>query len=147
MRGQDAAKRALEVAAASGYNQLFIGPPGSGKTMLARRPPDLLPPLNLAKSIAVTKIHSLVAEEPPSCLSGSAPSAVSTRVSTAGLISGGTIPRPGEVGLAHGGVLFLDLLPEFRRDALKALRQPLEEGEVTIICTRSRFTFRPASPC
>ncbi len=142
VRGQEAAKRALEVAAAGGHNLLFIGPPGSGKTMLARRLPAILPPLNLAESIAVTKIHSLVAEEPPSCLLRQRPfRSPHPGVSTAGLIGGGTIPRPGEVSLAHGGVLFLDELPEFRRDALEALRQPLEEGEVTVVRTRARLTF------
>ena len=142
VRGQEAAKRALEVAAAGGHNLLFIGPPGSGKTMLARRLPPILPALQLAESIAVTKIHSLVAEEPPSCLLRQRPfRSPHPGVSTAGLIGGGTIPRPGEVSLAHGGVLFLDELPEFRRDALEALRQPLEEGEVTVVRTRARFKF------
>ncbi len=142
VRGQESAKRALEVAAAGGHNLLFIGPPGSGKTMLARRLPGILPPLNLAESIAVTKIHSLVAEEPPSTLLRQRPfRSPHPGVSTAGLIGGGTIPRPGEVSLAHGGVLFLDELPEFRRDALEALRQPLEDGEVTVVRTRARFSF------
>ncbi len=142
VRGQQAAKRALEVAAAGGHNLLFIGPPGSGKTMLARRLPPILPPLSLAESIAVTKIHSLVAEEPPSRLLTARPfRSPHSGISTAGLIGGGTIPRPGEVSLAHGGVLFLDELPEFRRDAIEALRQPLEDGEVTIVRTRARLTF------
>ncbi|MEM7351798.1 MAG: YifB family Mg chelatase-like AAA ATPase [Acidobacteriota bacterium] len=142
VRGQGAAKRALEVAAAGGHNLLFIGPPGSGKTMLARRLPPILPPLNLAESIAVTKIHSLVAEEPPSRLLRQRPfRSPHSGISTAGLIGGGSIPRPGEVSLAHGGVLFLDELPEFKRDALEALRQPLEEGEVTVVRTRARFSF------
>ncbi len=142
VRGQEAAKRALEVAAAGGHNLLFIGPPGSGKTMLARRLPAILPPLGLAESIAVTKVHSIVAEEPPSCLLTQRPfRSPHSGVSTAGLIGGGSIPRPGEVSLAHGGVLFLDELPEFRRDALEALRQPLEEGEVTVVRTRARLTF------
>ncbi len=142
VRGQEAAKRALEVAAAGGHNLLFIGPPGSGKTMLARRLPGLLPPLHLAESIAVTKIHSLVAEEPPSRLLQQRPfRSPHPGVSTAGMIGGGSIPRPGEASLAHGGVLFLDELPEFHRDALESLRQPLEEGKVTVVRTRARLEF------
>jgi magnesium chelatase family protein len=142
VRGQEAAKRALEIAAAGGHNLLLIGPPGSGKTMLARRLPGILPPLDLAESIAVTKIHSLVAEVPPSGLLRTRPfRSPHTGTSTAGMVGGGTIPRPGEVSLAHNGVLFLDELPEFRRDTLEALRQPLEEGEVSVVRTRARFRF------
>ena len=142
VRGQEAAKRALEVAAAGGHNLLLIGPPGSGKTMLARRLPGLLPPLTKAEAIDVTKVHSLVAEEPPSRLVWQRPfRSPHPGISTAGMVGGGTIPRPGEVSLAHGGILFLDELPEFRRDALEALRQPLEEGQVTVVRTRARFDF------
>jgi len=142
VRGQEAAKRALEIAAAGGHNLLFIGPPGSGKTMLARRLPGILPPLTNAEAIAVTKIHSLVAEEPPSHLLWRRPfRSPHQGISTAGMVGGGSIPRPGEVSLAHGGVLFLDELPEFRRDALEGLRQPLEEGQVTVVRTRARFDF------
>ncbi len=142
VRGQEAAKRALEVAAAGGHNLLFIGPPGSGKTMLARRLPGILPPLTLAESIAVTKIHSLVAEEPASHLVRRRPfRSPHPGISTAGMIGGGRIPRPGEASLAHAGVLFLDELPEFKRDALEALRQPLEEGDVTVVRTRARLRF------
>jgi magnesium chelatase family protein len=143
VRGQQTAKRALEVASAGGHNILMIGPPGSGKTMLAKRVPSILPPFTFEEALETTKIHSVAGVlEAGAGLVGVRPfRAPHHTISDAGLIGGGMVPRPGEVSLAHNGVLFLDELPEFPRNVLEVMSQPLEDGNVCIARAAMSLTF------
>ena len=143
VRGQNGAKRALEIAAAGGHNLLLVGPPGCGKTMLAQRLPSILPPMSSNEALDVTKIYSVAG------LLGPVPRLVAERpfrsphhtISEVALVGGGAVPKPGEISLAHHGVLFLDELPEFRRSALEVMRQPIEDGTVTIARAAGTFNY------
>jgi magnesium chelatase family protein len=143
VKGQESVKRALEIAAAGGHNLLLVGPPGTGKSMLAKRIPSILPPLTLEEALETTKIHSIVGLLAPR-------QALVTKrpyrhphhtASDAGLLGGNINPTPGEISLAHNGVLFLDELPEFKRSVLETMRQPLEDGQVTISRAAGTMTF------
>lgn len=144
VRGQEVARRALEVAAAGGHNLLMVGPPGSGKTMLARRLPGILPPLSLEEALEVTRIHSVAGLVPPGgSLIDSRPFRTPhNSISAVGLIGGGVpLPKPGEVSLAHGGVLYLDELTLYPRNALESLRGPLEDNQVTLVRSMVTVTY------
>ncbi len=146
VKGQENIKRAMEIAAAGGHNVILIGPPGAGKTMLAKRLPTILPPLTLPESLETTKIHSVSGKLPRNAtLIYQRPfRSPHHTISDVALVGGGANPQPGEISLAHNGVLFLDELPEFKRTVLEVMRQPMEERRVTISRARTSVTY-PAS--
>ena len=140
VRGQESIKRCMEIAAAGGHNLILIGPPGAGKTMLAKRLPSILPPMTLKEALETTKIHSVAGKVKDIGLMNQRPfRSPHHNASSAALVGGGSYPQPGEISLAHNGVLFLDELPEFKREVLEVMRQPLEDREVTI--SRAKFTI------
>ncbi|MGV9004774.1 YifB family Mg chelatase-like AAA ATPase [Flavobacterium sp.] len=140
VKGQESIKRCMEIAAAGGHNIILIGPPGSGKTMLAKRLPSILPPMTLQEALETTKIHSVAGKVKNSGLMNQRPfRSPHHTASSVSLVGGGSYPQPGEISLAHNGVLFLDELPEFKREVLEVMRQPLEDREVTI--SRAKFTI------
>ncbi|MGC4039714.1 MAG: YifB family Mg chelatase-like AAA ATPase [Flavobacterium sp.] len=140
VKGQESIKRCMEIAAAGGHNIILIGPPGSGKTMLAKRLPSILPPMTINEALETTKIHSVAGKMKDTGLMNQRPfRSPHHTASSASLVGGGSFPQPGEISLAHNGVLFLDELPEFKREVLEVMRQPLEDREVTI--SRAKFTI------
>lgn len=145
VKGQESIKRCMEIAAAGGHNVILIGPPGSGKTMLAKRLPTILPPMTLQEALETTKIHSVVGrvKENVGLMSQRPFRSPHHTISDVALVGGGAYPQPGEISLSHNGVLFLDELPEFKRTVLEVMRQPLEDREVTI----SRAKFTVTYPC